>query len=133
MNRLISENLRDVSPDRLPPAVRQGPARVLFIHINLLGFKTHARNIKHYTGLRDDIDATHIDLVRPTWLKVLNKQAPLGEWWDLRHYRAALLWRPVIRRWLTGPLHVSHFDVVHFLTPPYGWAMARLRQGGLAG
>lgn len=133
MNRLESQNLAAVTPDRLPPAVRRGPARVLFIHHNMLGHVTHARNMRQYTAVRDDIDAVHIDLVRPLWVKVLNATPPLIGRWDFRHYRSLVLWRPILRRWLSGPLDLSRFDVVHFLNPLYAWAVLDLRKQGRAG
>src|SRR5581483_10888348 len=130
MNRLVTENLRDVGPDRLPPRHRQGPARVLFINHNLLGHITHAQNITTYTRSRDDIDAVHIDVVRPLWLKVANKSLPVVGHWDLRHFRCLLLWRPVLRQWFSGPLDPAHFDVIHFLSSHYAWGPLELRREG---
>lgn len=126
MNRLVSENLRDVSPERLPPQSRQGRARILFINHNLMGHVTHAANFRRYTDRRDDVDTVHIDLVRPFWLKVANKSVPGLGFWDFRHYRSLLLWRPVLRRWLSGPLDLGRFDVVHFLNPHYAWALTQI-------
>lgn len=131
MNRLVSQNLQDVRPDRLPPPKREGPARILFINHNLMGHITHARNIRQYCQARGDIDAVHIDVVRPLWLLVANKSLPVMGYWDLRHYRSLLLWRPVIGRWLAGPLDLSRFDVVHFLNPHYAWALARMKGRGM--
>lgn len=133
MNRLVTENVRDVAPDRLPPVRRQGPARILFINHNQLGHVTQARNIRQYCQQRQDIDAVHVDVVRPFWIKVVNKSLPLVGYWDLRHYRALLLWRPIIRRWFCGPLDLSRFDVVHFLNPHYAWALVRMKAQGLFG
>jgi glycosyltransferase involved in cell wall biosynthesis len=133
MNRLVTENVRDVAPDRLPPHRRQGPARILFINHNLLGHVTQARNIRQYCQNRSDIDAVHVDLVRPFWIKVANTSLPLVGHCDLRHYRSLLLWRPIIRRWLRGPLDLSRFDVVHFLNPHYAWGLVQMKARALFG
>src|SRR5437588_2995365 len=132
MNRLVSVNLAEVSAERLPPPRREGAVRVLFVHHNMLGHVTHARNMRYYTASLYDIDAVHIDLVRPMWLKVLNRSLPVGGKWDFRHYRSLLLWRPLLRKWLAGPLDLTRFDVVHFLNPHYAWAMLDLREAGKA-
>ena len=128
MNRLESQNLEAIVGDDLPPARRQGPARILFIYHNMLGLVTHAQNMRRFTAGRDDVDAVHIDLVRPLWLKLLNATPPGVGRWDFRHLRSAMLWRPILRSWFRSPLTLSRFDVVHFLNPLYAWAMLDMRR-----
>lgn len=85
--------------------------------------------MRHFTADREDIDAVHIDLVRPKWLKLLNATPPgLGRW-DFRHLRSAILWRPILGRWFNLNLPLSRFDVVHFLGPLYAWAILEARAG----
>ncbi|HWB54402.1 MAG TPA: hypothetical protein VG722_09420, partial [Tepidisphaeraceae bacterium] len=62
MNRLITSDVKQVTPDRLPPVQRQGPARMLFINTLSVGFTTQARQLKKYTANRDDIDAVQFDI-----------------------------------------------------------------------
>ena len=130
MNRSESQNVAEITGNCLPPAQRQGPARVLFIHHNMLGFVTYAGNLRRFTAERDDVDAVHIDLVRPTWLKLLNATPPALGRWDFRHWRSAMLWRPILRHWFDSILPLSRFDVIHFLGPLYAWAMLGLRLEG---
>ncbi len=131
MNRLISTNLQSVTPDALPPADGSSaasgarPARILFIHGNILGFKSVARALKHHCDRRDDIDATHIDLIAPMWLKVLGKSAPFPtSGWDMHSTRYLYAWRMILKRWFAGPLDIRRFDAAHLMTQ--GNAMAFL-------
>ena len=75
MNRLISTNLEKVTVDRLPIAdgssAQDRPVRALFIHGNILGFKSVARALKHHCAERKDIDAVHIDLVARHGIRVI--------------------------------------------------------------
>lgn len=116
MNRLVSVNTGDVVPDDLPPLHRQGPVRVLFIHTNIYGFRSIATHLKDGTARRDDIDAVHIDLEAPWWVRASAKSIPGSRGWDLHEYRYWLLWGRIMRRWLRGSLDLSHFDVVHVMT-----------------
>jgi len=118
MNRLISTNLEDVTPDRLPPLQREpGRTRMLFLTATFLGFGNLFRLLSHYTARRDDIDAVHIELKTPLWLKVLGKSAPFHtRGWDLHPHRHLFAWRRIIQRWLRGPLAIDRFDVVHITT-----------------
>ncbi len=119
MNRLICENLAGVRPDLLPPAGprRAGdPLRALFITSGILGFSISGRLLESYTAQRDAIDAVHVHLRTPLWMKVLGKSIPGLHGWDLHPYRHMLLWRAVLRRWLSGPLSLDRFDLVQITT-----------------
>lgn len=123
MNRLISTNLDGVTPDRLPPPRREGPARILFIHGNILGFKTVARQLKRYAEARDDVDAVHIDLVAPMWLKVIGKSFPVPtRGWDFHSYRYLRIWGLIMARWVrSGRLPLDRFDAMHVMTQGNAW------------
>lgn len=128
MNRLVSTNLRAVTPDALPPARREGPARLLFINGNILGFKSVARMLRRYTDDRADVDAVHIDLEAPAWMKVLGKSAPFPtRGWDFHSLRYLRMWGAVMRRWFRGPLPLDRFDVVHLMTQGNAYAMLDAR------
>lgn len=122
--RLVSTNLQDVRPDRLPPPRREGPVRMLFIHGNILGFKNVAAQLKHYSAEREDVDAVHIDLVAPTWLKVLGKSIPfLHGGRDFHAERYLHAWGWIIARWFRNELPLERFDVVHMMTQTNAYAM----------
>ena len=117
MNRLISVNLSDVTPESLPPRRREGPVRVLFLNCNNLGLRTVAMHLKHHCESHDGIDAVHIDLAAPLWMKILGKSVPF--WtagWDFHRWRHMRMRSPIIRRWVRGPLSLDHFDVVQVMT-----------------
>jgi len=124
VNRVVSEQLDAITPRSLPPRDRQGPARALFIHGNILGFRTVGRLLTDYCAQRDDLDAVHVHLRWPTWMRVLGKAAPVRtRGWDMTHERFLYLWAPVMRRWFRGPLDLGRFDVVHILTQGNARAM----------
>lgn len=118
MNRLISTNLDQFTPEKLPPVVSRGNvARVLFLNTTALGFRTQLAQLQRYTSLRDDIDAVHIDLQRPLWMKVLTKTVPLQHCgWDLHSWRFAQLSNLQQRRWFSRVLDPTRFDVIFWTT-----------------
>ena len=108
---------------QLPGRTRTGPARVLFLHGMEVGFATTAANLEHYAGLRPDIDAVHVRLAMPGWLRLACTQfpVPVGEL-DYRYLRHMLFWRMYLRG-LIGPgkrLELDRFDVVHITTQQRG-------------
>lgn len=117
MNRLVSVNLEDVRPDRLPPARPEGPVRALFLTGSFLGFGTYHRYLLEYAAPREDLDAVHVELRTGLPARVLGKSIRrLGRGIDQHAYRHLLMWRWVVRRWLRGPLSIDRFDVVHVVT-----------------
>jgi glycosyltransferase involved in cell wall biosynthesis len=127
VNRLISTNIDDVRPDRLPPPRREGPARVLFIHGNILGQRTVTTQLERYCAEMDDIDAVHIELSAPLLVKVLGKSLPIPAGWDLHGYRYLKLWRRVHRSWFRSALPPDRFDVLHATTQTH--ALASMEAG----
>lgn len=126
MNRLVTTSSSPIDPAALPPRERAAasptsPARILFLHGLEVGFATTTGNLEHYCSLRDDIDAVHVRLVLPRWLKLACAQLPiappLGEL-DFRYLRHMLFWRRYLRTLLghRKPLPLEHFDVVHIMT-----------------
>lgn len=132
MNRLISENLNDVTPENLPPRIREGPVRALFINSNALGLKTVAQQLKHYTASYPGIDAVHIDLIRPLWMKVFGKGLFVvpTRGWDFSTIRYLKMWDLVIQRWFCGPLDLRRFDLVQIMTQLNGLSLLRLPHAG---
>lgn len=129
MNRVVSEHLDSIAPEVLPPLERHGPARLLFIHGNILGFRTVGRLLTAYSEDRTDLDAVHVHLRWPMWMRILGKGAPFGtRGWDLSAERFLYLWGPVLSSWFRGPLDLRRFDVVHILTQGNARAMLSARR-----
>lgn len=121
-------NLNDVRENRLPPEVRQGPTRVLFISAAFLGFGEYYRRLVQYTAVRDDIDAVHIEVQFPLWTKILGKSLPFDtRGWDFHSYRHLLMWRGILRRWFRTALDLRRFDVVHIMTQGIALGMLDVR------
>jgi glycosyltransferase involved in cell wall biosynthesis len=121
MNRLVASSTDAIDERSLPPPTRAlgAPARVLFLHGLEVGFATTTENLIHYAAARPDIDAVHIRLVMPRWLKLACTQSPfpIGEL-DYRYLRHMIFWRMGLRT-LIGPgtpLPLDRFDVVHIAT-----------------
>ncbi|MAE66181.1 MAG: hypothetical protein CMJ18_18075, partial [Phycisphaeraceae bacterium] len=116
--------------DRLPPARREGPARVLFLHSCQLGMKTVALQLKAYADRAADIDAVHVDLVPALWVRALGKRLLTRRFevpatWDLQAWRGYMIWKSIVARWLRGPLPIDRFDVVHVLSQGVAGAARR--------
>lgn len=122
MNRLVARSMGEVRPDLLPGPQRGGRARVLFLTIDIMGFRTLAEHLEWATQSRDDIEAVHVRLQLPTWAKVLGKAVPKlsKSGWDFCSYRHMLLWRNVLRRLFRTRLPLERFDVVHITTQGNG-------------
>jgi glycosyltransferase involved in cell wall biosynthesis len=131
MNALVSVNLDDLRPERLPPREREGPARLLFLSTTRFGFRNYHNQIIHYAEQRDDLVAVHIDMRAPLWLKVLGKSLPMlgRRGWDLHSYRYMRLWGWLVQRWLRGPLPIDCFDLIHVIGPGNAYALPPLLQG----
>jgi glycosyltransferase involved in cell wall biosynthesis len=121
MNRLVCSSTDAIDAGALPPRERSpgGPARVLFLHGMEVGFATTTENLIHYAAGRADIDAVHVRLVMPKWLRLACTQSPVpvGEL-DYRYLRHMIFWRRHLRT-LLGPgraLPIDRFDVVHIST-----------------
>jgi len=135
VNRTVSVNMDSITPGALPPARREGPARALFIHGNLFGFKTVGRLIESYCAEREDLDAVHVHLRWPLWMRALGKSSPVRcAGWDLHAERYLLLWKLVMDQWFRGPLDLSRFDVMHVMTQGLALSTvaAKRRRPGLA-
>lgn len=113
MNRVVSLDLDKVSAKTLPPREPSGRARVLFLSNDILGWRTFATSLVDYTAQREDIDAVHILLQDrlPFRMRSLSHPRAMGRLQP--HYRRTMVLRNRLHRWLTGPLPLTHFDVVH--------------------
>lgn len=131
MIRRISTNLESIDEAALPPDDRDAPGdavRMLFVHGNILGFRNVAAQLKRWTEDREDVDAVHVDLAAPVWMKAIGKSVPGFHGWDLHQDRHLRMWGRVLDRWFEGPLDLRRFDVVHITTQVNAWAMVRWRR-----
>ena len=90
-----------------PPQAR---ARVLFISMYHLGWKTWSRYLESYTPHCAEMDAVHVHIVQPLWMKVLNRPLP-------RPVSRALMsparaWRWHVRRHFSKLILGREFDAV---------------------
>lgn len=122
--------ITDPKPEGLlPPAARQGPARVLFIHGRELGFATTARNLERCAADRTDIDAVHVHVPMTGWARRLAASAPFPAFGlDLQPYRALLIMRQVMRSLIRQHLDLSRFDAVHFMTQQKALILPELKR-----
>lgn len=135
MNRLLCTSSDAISEQSLPPRTRErgGPARVLFLHGMEVGFSTTTANLEHFAAARPDIDAVHVRLAMPAWLRLACKQlpVPVGEL-DYRYLRHMLFWR-IYLHGLLGPgrkLPLDRFDVVHITTQQRALIVRDFRRPG---
>jgi glycosyltransferase involved in cell wall biosynthesis len=135
MNRLVCSSTDAIDEHSLPGRVRRPgePARVLFLHGMEVGFSTTTGNLEHYAARRADIDAVHVRLAMPGWLRLACRQfpVPIGEL-DYRYLRHMLFWRMHLRG-LVGPgrtLPLDRFDVVHITTQQRGLIVEDFRGPG---
>lgn len=108
-----------LSSSDLPPAAREGPARLLFLSQVSAGFRTYAFTLREYAARREDVDAVFVNLPTPRWMKWIGASLPVlrQRGWDLHSYRHLVLWRRVLRELAArGPLDLHRFDVIHIMT-----------------
>ncbi|MEM1447205.1 MAG: glycosyltransferase family 4 protein [Planctomycetota bacterium] len=116
MIRLESINARGVSPNKLPPARREGPVRALFLATTFLGFKNYDRIMRQYVAEHDGIDGVFVEIARTRLMTIAGKSIPGLGGWDQHAYRYLWMWRKQITGWLRGPLPIDRFDVIHVIT-----------------
>ncbi len=132
MNRLVTTNTEGVRDESLPPRRPGAPARILFLSGMLLGFKRYAENLIRFTGPRDDIDAVHVQLAMPLWVRAASATWPLPAGWDFHSLRYLLFSDVVIRRWLQGPFDPARFDLIHVMTQGNALSVPWLRANSRA-
>ncbi|MBU3683776.1 MAG: glycosyltransferase family 4 protein [Phycisphaerales bacterium] len=112
MNTLVIHRLEDVESTRWPRRVDAGRPRVLFLSSQVLGMRTFAEQLQSAAAGSDLIEAVHVHLHVPRYVKALGAWIPPtkgGFWHAWRHW---LLWK----RLMSGLLrHVplEEFDAIH--------------------
>lgn len=128
MNRIITTNTNGINAGTLPPARREGPARVLFISSVILGFRRYAEQLEHWAESRDDIDAVHVRIDTPLPIRIASATWPLPRGWDFHSYRYLTLIDLEIRRWFRRAIDPDRFDVIHWMTQGNAKTMLGLRR-----
>jgi len=116
MNRLCTVNTEGVTPETQPPLTREGPVRMLFISGVILGFRRYAEKLEEWTAGRDDIDAVHVRIRAPFWVRAASATWPLPGGWDFHSYRYLMFTDMMIRRWFRQTIDVRRYDVIHWMT-----------------
>lgn len=116
-------------PELLPPAAHAGKTRILFLSIWALGWKTYAQQLEQFAAGRDDVDAVHLRLIPPLWMRALNRPLPgLGR----PLAPPPTTWRWQVGRWLGAALPLERFDVVFASPLPAGEALVNsARRNGI--
>ncbi len=93
---------------------------MLFISVMKLGLRSNSLEMIRATEDRSDVDAVHVTLRDPTWLRYAsaNIPGPFRDWGGLTLpiVRRRALWSRIIGSWLKGPLSLDHFDAIHVIT-----------------
>jgi glycosyltransferase involved in cell wall biosynthesis len=132
MNRCVSTNAEGITRDLLPPVRAAeggtGPARILFLSTQVLGFKTHSRSFEVYAEAHPDVDAVHVRMVPPRSVRLLSRSVPLmsRSGWDFHRLRYSRLWAMKMREWFRKKLPLDRFDLVHVMTQHNGLALAEI-------
>jgi glycosyltransferase involved in cell wall biosynthesis len=114
----------------LPPAVPDGRTRMLFVSLDDMGWSTMASAMAAATDRRSDIDAVHLRYRGKGLKRLLSAPIPGGRGRLDPHVRRVMVARWVISRWISGPLDLERFDVVHASSQQLGLAFARLPRAG---
>ncbi len=85
-------------------------ARVLFLSMYHLGWKTWSRCIEHYTPHCPGLDAVHVHVVQPLWMKLANRRLPRPVGRALLSPARAWDWH--VRRHFSGLILRREFDAV---------------------
>lgn len=119
---------------RAAPRVPGEPVRALFINARELGFGTTGRTLERVTAGRADVEAVHFGVRMPLWLRAVCWETPLKRGSvDFHAWRMMRAWGLMLGRYLTGPLSLDRFDVVHVFTQQRSLAPARLLGSAPAG
>lgn len=132
MNRLVARNLEAVDAGRLPPPEPSGATRMLFMSLAAFGFRNYHHALIDYAGRDDDVDAVHIELARPLWMKVLGKSIPLLDRRRLDFHQARYVWMMGrrLRRWFCEVGAPARFDVIHVTSQESAGALLSLTGSG---
>ena len=108
----VLEPFAVVCKQRVPLRRRVGPptrARVLFLSMYHLGWKTWTHCLERYTPHCVELDAVHVHVVQPLWMKLFNRPLPPFGRALLSPARA---WRWHMRRHVTPLIARREFDAV---------------------
>jgi len=88
----------------------QRATRVLFVSVWELGWKTWASQIEQFSAQHQGLDAVHLRVSQPRWLKALSRELPSPVGRALVSHKRAWEWH--IRRTVARQIASGGFDVV---------------------
>jgi glycosyltransferase involved in cell wall biosynthesis len=115
MNRSISSR----PTADLPPVTDEGRTRILFLTFDRMGWSTYADSLVAATARRPDIDAVHLRYTGAGAKRLFSAPIPGGRNLLDQNVRRVLVARWLFDRWLSGPLDLRRFDVVHVAPQQY--------------
>ena len=86
-------------------------ARVLFVSLWELGWKTWASQLEHFSAQHQGLDAVHLRVSQPRWLKALSRELPSPIGRALVPHKRA--WEWYMRRTVAPQIAAGRFDVVY--------------------
>lgn len=125
MNTLVIHRLEDI-PGAAWPSRRNGcRPRVLFLSSQVLGMQTFATQLEKAAAESSVIEAVHVHLHAPRFLKALGAWIPPtkgGFWHAWRHW---VLWQRLMRR-ILRQVPLDEFDAIHVMNQYNAGALADL-------
>lgn len=112
MNTLVIHRLEDVASARWPERLDARRPRVLFLSSQVLGMRTFAEQLEAAAAACDAIEAVHVHLHAPRYVKALGAWIPPtkgGLWHAWRHW---ILWKRLMAG-LLRQVPLDGFDAIH--------------------
>lgn len=112
MNTLVIHRLQDVANARWPTRRDPRLPRVLFLSSQVLGLRTFAGQLESAAAACDAIEAIHVHLHVPKYVKILGAWVPPtkgGLWHAWRHW---ILWKRLMAKALRQ-VPLEGFDAIH--------------------
>lgn len=133
MNRSILEHPSSAPEEGWPSARREGRLRVLCLWSQVLGLVRFGSAVEQAMAADDTIDAVHVHLRSPPWLRALGKSIPGLRGLDCHVLRHRALWSRRIGAWLSRSIPLERFDLVHVMNQHNAMPLIGLQdRGGLA-
>jgi glycosyltransferase involved in cell wall biosynthesis len=125
VNSLVIHRLEDVASARWPERLDACLPRVLFLSSQVLGMRTFAAQLESAAAASDAIEAVHVHLHVPRYVKALGAWIPPtkgGFWHAWRHW---ILWKRLMAGML-GRMPLDAFDAIHVTNQYNASAFAEL-------
>lgn len=127
MNRTTLEHPSRNPDSAWPPAQRGARLRVLCLWSQVLGLVRFGSAVEQGMAADETIDAVHVHLRSPTWLRLLGKSVPGLRGLDCHVLRHRALWSRRIGAWLSRSIPLDRFDLIHVMNQHNAMPLLRLR------